>query len=91
LTLCLSIRPSQIAAGKRKLKKGYFWALARDDQAWTGLEPPGVAFTYAPGCPGKYTSQILRGFSSILQVDGYAKYKRVLDPRDNAPIGPAYC
>jgi transposase len=77
--------------GRGKVKKGYFWALARDDRAWSGPEPPGVAFTYAPGRSGKYASQILQGFEGILQVDGYAGYNRVLDPRDNAPIGLAYC
>ena len=67
--------------GRGKVKKGYFWALAHDDRAWTGPEPPDVAFTYAPGRSGKYASQILQGFSGILQVDGYAGYNRVLDPR----------
>lgn len=74
-----------------KSKKGYFWALARDDRAWNGPEPPGVTFTYTPGRSGKYASQILQGFSGILQVDGYAGYNRVLDLRDNAPIELAYC
>ncbi len=76
--------------GRGKVKKGYFWALARDDRAWNGPEPPGVAFTYTPGRSGKYASQILQGFSGILQVDGYAGYNRVLDLRDNAPIDLAY-
>ena len=31
--------------GRGKVKKGYFWVLARDDRAWNGPEPPGVAFT----------------------------------------------
>lgn len=73
-----------------KTKKGYFWALARNDRAWNGPEPPGVAFTYAPGRSGKYASEILQGFEGILQVDGYAGYNRVLDLRDNAPIQLAY-
>ena len=77
--------------GRGKTKKGYFWALARDDRAWNGPEPPGVAFTYAPGRSGKYASEILQDFSGILQVDGYAGYNRVLDLRDNAPIQLAYC
>ena len=77
--------------GSGKTKKGYFWALARDDRAWNGPEPPGVAFIYAPGRSGKYASEILQGFSGILQVDGYAGYNRVLDLRDNQPIGLAYC
>ncbi|MGB3244957.1 MAG: IS66 family transposase [Sulfitobacter sp.] len=77
--------------GRGKTKKGYFWALARDDRAWNGPEPPCVAFTYAPGRSGKYASEILQGFGGTLQVDGYAGYNRVLDLRDNAPIQLAYC
>jgi len=77
--------------GRGKVKKGYFWALARDDRGWNGPEPPGVAFTYAPGRSGTYASEILQGFAGVLQVDGYAGYNRVLDLRDNAPIQLAYC
>ena len=50
------------AAGKRKTKTGYFWALARDDRPWGGTAPPGVAFTYAPGRSGQYSDDILKGF-----------------------------
>jgi len=76
--------------GSGKTKKGFFWALARDDRAWNGPEPPGVVFTYAPGRSGKYASDILQGFSGILQVDGYAECNRVLDLLDNQPIQLAY-
>jgi len=34
--------------GRGKMKTGYFWALARDDRAWLGQAPPGVAFTHRP-------------------------------------------
>lgn len=44
--------------GRGKTKKGYFWALARDDRAWNGPEPPGAAFTYAPGRSGKHAVEI---------------------------------
>lgn len=77
--------------GSGKTKKGYFWALARDDRGWNGPEPPGVVFTYTPGRSGKYASEILQSFGGILQVDGYTGYNRVLDLRDNAPIQLAYC
>lgn len=77
--------------GRGKVKKGYFWALARDDRAWTGPEPPGVAFTYAPGRGGKHAVKILQGFEGILQVDGYAGYNHLLDPKNNAPIQLTYC
>ena len=52
-----------------KTKTGYFWALARDDRPWGGEDPPGVAFTYAPGRSGRYADDILSGFTRILQVD----------------------
>jgi transposase len=77
--------------GRGKTKKGYFWALARDDRGWNRPEPPGVAFTYAPGRSGTYASEILQGFEGILQVDGYAGYNRVLRLWDNAPIQLVHC
>ncbi len=76
--------------GKRKTKTGYFWALARDDRPWGGEDPPGVAFTYAPGRSGQYAEKILNGFDGILQVDGYAGYNRLLKrPAQNVQL--AYC
>jgi transposase len=78
--------------GARKTKTGYFWALARDDRPWNGQAPPGVAFTYAPGRGGHHAEQILRGFSGILQVDGYAGYNRLVQSgRSDAGIQLAYC
>ena len=77
--------------GRGKVKKGYFWALARDDRPWSGDAPPGVAFTYASGRGGKHASEILQGFNGILQVDGYTGYNRVLDPKANGEIRLAYC
>jgi transposase len=74
-----------------KTKKGYFWALARDDRSWNRPEPSGVAFTYTPGRSGQHAVDILRGFEGVLQVDGYAGYNRVLDLKNNAPIQLAYC
>ncbi|TPI28800.1 IS66 family transposase [Mesorhizobium sp. B3-1-9] len=78
--------------GSRKTKTGYFWALARDDRPWNGGAPPGVAFTYAPGRGGIHAERILRGFSGILQVDGYAGYNRLIaSDRVDADIRLAYC
>ena len=76
--------------GRKKVKTGYFWALARDDRPWAGDAPPGVAFTYAPGRAGKYADDILQGFSGILQVDGYAGYNRLLK-RASQDVQLAYC
>jgi len=76
--------------GRKKTKTGYFRALARDDRAWNGPAPPGVAFTYAPGRSGQYGEGILKGFSGTLQVDGYAGYNRLLR-RQGQDIQLAYC
>ena len=76
--------------GRRKTKTGYFWALARDDRSWGGDDPPGVAFTYAPGRSGQYAEEILDGFSGTLQVDGYAGYNRLLK-RPAQDVRLAYC
>jgi transposase len=79
--------------GRGKVKTGYFWALGRDDRPWAGTSPPGVCFTYAPGRSGQYADDILSGFGGVLQVDGYAGYNRLIDPkrRDGPPITLAYC
>jgi len=76
--------------GRGKTKIGYFWALARDDRPWNGDDPPGVAFTYAPGRSGQYAENILEGFAGILQVDGYTGYNRLLR-RAGQSIELAYC
>jgi len=78
--------------GRRKTKTGYFWALARDDRPWGGEDPPGVAFTYAPGRSGQYAERILQGFTGVLQVDGYTGYNRLIGPeRIGGDIRLAYC
>ncbi len=79
-----------LAPGRKKTKTGYFWALARDDRAWGGDDPPGVAFTYAPGRSGQHADTILKGFSGTLQVDGYAGYNRLLK-RPARDVTLAYC
>ena len=79
-----------LAPGRKRTKTGYFWALARDDRPWDGDDPPGVGFTYAPGRSGQHADNILKGFSGILQVDGYAGYNRLLK-RPAQDVILAYC
>jgi transposase len=79
--------------GAGKTKTGYLWALTRDDRGWNGADPPAVVFTYAPGRSGSHAMDILRGFDGILQVDGYAGYDALAEPRrvGGAPLKLAYC
>ena len=49
--------------GRGKAKKGYMWTLVRDERPWSGADPPGVVYAYAPGRGGKYAEKLLEGFS----------------------------
>lgn len=73
--------------GRRRTKKGYFLALARDDRPWQGGSPPVVVYSYAPGRRGDYALALLKGYRGVLQTDGYAGYRGLADPK--RPGGPA--
>lgn len=78
--------------GKGKTKKGYLWAIARDDRPWSGSAPPGVVYVYAPGRAGKYALDALKGFQGVLQVDGYGGYNALTDERrPEQPLDLAFC
>src|SRR5579859_7798406 len=63
--------------GRGRTKKGYFWAIARDDRAWCGTDPPAVAYTYAPGRGAVHALKLLDRYRGIVQCDGYAAYKTI--------------
>jgi transposase len=73
--------------GHGRTKTGWLWALARDDRPWGGADPPAAAFLYAEGRGAEDAARHLSGFSGVLQVDGYAAYRSLADPR--RPGGPA--
>lgn len=78
--------------GRGKTKKGYFWAIARDDRPWGGKDPPTVVYTYAPGRGAEHAEALLGGYKGIVQCDGYAAYKRLAAPAEGAdPATLAYC
>jgi transposase len=78
--------------GRGRTKTGYFWAISRDDRPWGGTDPPGVAYTYAPGRGGEHAAALLAGYSGIVQCDGYAVYRQLADPgRDGGAVTLAFC
>ena len=78
--------------GRKRTKSGYLWAVARDDRPWGGTDPPAVAYLYAPGRGAEHPIGSLAGFHGLLQVDGYAAYKALADPkRTGGPVTLAYC
>jgi transposase len=65
--------------GRGRTKTGYFWSIARDDRAWRGdTGPPAVVYTYAPGRGAEHAMMLLAGYGGIVQCDGYAPYKQVV-------------
>lgn len=89
---CDETRCPVLDPGAGKTKTGFMWAIARDDRPWGGIDPPAVAYAYAPGRGGKHAAKLLDGFNGILQVDGYAVYKRLAAPaRPGGPVTLAYC
>ena len=65
--------------GRGCTKKGYFWAIARDDRPWGGTDPPAVAYSYAPGRGAVHALKLLEHYCGVVQCDGYAAYKTVAD------------
>jgi hypothetical protein len=70
--------------GRGKTKKGYAWAIARDDRPWGGTDPPAVVFHYAPGRGAEHAQDLLGGYTGLLQCDGYAGYKSLATPKDGS-------
>src|SRR5690606_9009066 len=65
--------------GRGRTKTGQLFAYARDDRPWGGIDPPGVAYLYAPNRKAEQPLRHLQGFVGILQVDGYAGYKALAE------------
>ena len=77
--------------GRGRTKKGYFWAIARDDRPWGGTDPPAVAYTYAPGRGAVHALKLLDGYHGIVQCDGYAAYKTIANAASGEAITLAFC
>ena len=77
--------------GRGRTKKGYFWAIARDDRPWGGTDPPAVAYTYAPGRGAVHALKLLDSYRGIVQCDGYAAYKSIANAASDNAITLAFC
>jgi transposase len=63
--------------GRGRTKTGQLWAYARDDRPWGGTDPPAVVYVYAPDRKGERPVAHLANFVGVLQVDGYAGYRKI--------------
>ncbi len=75
--------------GRGKTKKGYAWAIARDDRPWDGADPPAVVFHYAPGRGAEHAKDLLAKYRGILQCDGYGAYKTLAATSEGITL--AFC
>ena len=74
--------------GRGRTKTGQLWAYAADDGPWRGSDPPGVAYVYASDRKAERPITHLDGFKGILQVDGYAGYRKLAERGD---VQLAFC
>jgi transposase len=77
--------------GRGCTKKGYFWAIARDDRPWGGTDPPAIAYSYAPGRGAIHALKLLDNYCGIVQCDGYAAYKTIARKASSEAITLAFC
>ena len=78
--------------GRGKTKTGYLWTMARDERGWSGPDPPGVVYEYAPSRSGKHGEKLLEGFQGTVQVDGYSGHNRLARPeRPGGALTRAAC
>jgi transposase len=78
--------------GRGRTKIGYFWTIARDDRPWGGGAAPAVVYTYAPGRGAEHALRLLAGYSGIVQCDGYAAYKQLVDGQHaSGAVTLAFC
>ncbi len=77
--------------GRGQTKKGYFWAMARDDRPWGGTDPPAIAYSYAPGRGAVHALKLLDHYRGIVQCDGYAAYKTNANATAGGAITLAFC
>jgi transposase len=77
--------------GRGKTKLGRLWCYAVDDRPWRGPAHPVAVYVYAEDRKVIRPAAHLAGFRGVLQVDGYAGFKRLAGDRKDDSIKLAFC
>src|SRR5215207_6322145 len=77
--------------GRGRTKTGCLWGYAIDDRPWGGSTPPAVVYLYSEDRKGEHPAAHLAEFQGMLQVDGYAGFKSLLENRPAGEIQLAFC
>jgi len=77
--------------GRGRTKTGRLWCYAVDDRPWCGPGHPAAAYVYSQDHKGERPARHLAGFEGVLQVDGYAGFKRLAGDRKDGSVKLAFC
>ena len=77
--------------GRGRTKTGRLWCYAVDDRPWCGPGHPAAAYVYEEDRKGARPAAHLANFSGVLQVDGYAGFKRLAGDRADGSVSLAFC
>jgi transposase len=77
--------------GRGRTKTGRLWCYAVDDRPWRGETHPAAAYVYTEDRKGIRPAKHLAAFRGVLQVDGYAGFKRLAGERADASVSLAFC
>jgi len=77
--------------GRGRTKTGRLWCYAVDDRPWCGPSHPAAAYVYSEDRRGVHPAGHLAGFEGVLQVDGYAGFKRLAGDRADSSVQLAFC
>jgi transposase len=77
--------------GRGKTKTGRLWCYAVDDRPWRGPGHPVAAYVYTEDRKNIRPATHLSNFRGVLQVDGYAGFKRLAGDRADASVTLAFC
>jgi transposase len=77
--------------GRGRTKTGQLWCYAVDDRPWQGPGHPVAAYVYSEDRKAQRPAGHLAGFRGVLQVDGYAGFKRLAGDRTDGSVTLAFC
>jgi transposase len=77
--------------GRGRTKTGRLWCYAVDDRPWCGTSHPAAAYVYSEDRKGLHPAAHLASFDGVLQVDGYAGFKRLAGDRADNSVQLAFC
>ena len=72
--------------GRGRTKTGRLWCYAVDDRPWFGPSHPAAAYVYSEDRKGIRPAGHLASFQGVLQVDGYAGFKRLAGDAPTVPF-----